>query len=311
MDASQVDDLRAEFISIRDEAIAFFVDARKTAVIATKDLYRDPSDDWHRLNPEQKQTAEQIRQKLAGFGHRLIDLARKSPLLESVDEVEIRRALRSMSASLLLKEYEFRESYVIAEEDRVHGIAPAHHDETPDSAENSSRRFKQLAREILHKMDFLAPSPENLTRAMVSSQVPGVHKYRTNTAFIMMQIDKANAALEDVKNCIKEGFKEFGIEARRSDEIEHSDVITQRILDEIATSEFLVADLTGERPSVYYELGYAHALGKRPILYRAEGTKLHFDLLVHNVPEYRNITELKSLLRQRLSFVTNKTPLTT
>jgi hypothetical protein len=307
MDTSQVDSLRSEFISIRDEGIAFFADVRKALGVT----FEYPSQDWDHLKPEQRKTAEQVRTKLTDLGHRLLDAARKSPLLEQVDEVEIRRALRSMSASLLLNDYEYHELHVIAEEDRVYGIAPAQHSETPASATDSSKNFKQQAAQILLKMDFLAPSPENLTRAMVSSQVPGVHKYRPDTAFIMMQIDKSNPALEDVKNCIKEAFKEFGIEARRSDEIEHADVITQRILDEIATSEFLMADLTGERPSVYYELGYAHSLGKRPILYRAEGTRLHFDLLVHNVPEYRNITELRLLLRHRLSALTNKTPLTT
>jgi hypothetical protein len=48
----------------------------------------------------------------------------------------------------------------------------------------------------------------------------------------------------------------------------------------------------------------AHALGKRPILYRKVGTALHFDLSIHNVPEYENVTQLPALLRQRLEAIT-------
>jgi hypothetical protein len=168
------------------------------------------------------------------------------------------------------------------------------------------KQFFDGVANIEEKLDLIAPTPENIAGAIVASQVAGVRKYRPNTAFIMMQIDDGNPELEDIKNTIKEVFKEFGITAIRSDEIEYSDVVTQRILNEIATSEFQIADLTGERPSVYYELGYAHAVEKRPILYRKKGTKLHFDVAGFHCPEYKNVTELKEKLRARLEEMTGR-----
>jgi nucleoside 2-deoxyribosyltransferase len=121
-------------------------------------------------------------------------------------------------------------------------------------------------------------------------------------------MDPSDPSLIDVYNAMKEVCAQFDLKAYRIDDIEPRDQITDAILNNIAAADLILADLSGERPNVYYEVGYAHALGKRPILQRSAGTRLHFDLSVHKVPEYKNITELKDSLRSRLEAILGRRP---
>ena len=153
--------------------------------------------------------------------------------------------------------------------------------------------------------ELLRKRADDLFRDLLALSLPvasrdQVQTYNRNTAFIVMWMDPDKPELEDVHLTIKDVCKSFGITALRADDVQHDDRITDVILEHIRSSELVIADLTGERPNVYYEVGHAHAIGKHPILVRRKGSPLHFDLAVHNVREYRNVTELRELLTKRL-----------
>lgn len=122
-----------------------------------------------------------------------------------------------------------------------------------------------------------------------------------STAFVMLWLAPDNPDRDTVAQAIREAFAAYGVRAEHAMDVDHDGVITELILRKLREAEYLVADLTGARPSVYYEVGYAHALGKRTMLVRKMGTPIHFDLALHNAPEYRDAADLKRLMLQRLN----------
>ena len=246
--------------------------------------------------------AEALRTTIKALSVDIAGAARRSPLLAEADTQELRHNTRQMLANVHFCEFRHTGVHIHHDEDVVLGVDPPSNEEDPvDDAAAAKKRFEEAAIKILDLIDLLSPTDE------VKSSPSGTSSCRPNTqAFIMMAIDDSKPELEDIKNGIKEVLKEFGLHAITADEIEHDGTITDRILDEIATSAFHVADLTHERPNVYYEIGYAHARNKDVILFRKKGTPLHFDVAHRNCPEYENITDLKRRLRKRLEAKTNK-----
>lgn len=303
---TDIDSVRNSLREIRHEAEDYFEHLLATEAAQAERLYATPrSDDWESVPAEYKEAQERLTARLKVSILTIVDGCKGSPLTDETDIKDLRFDMKRMSAALRLKRYFQLDTEVLHDEGVVLGVRPSYQEEGTSTIEEAKAFFIGSYDEVVRILDLV--SPQEGQKALTPPTMTGVvSKHRLNTGFVMMMMDKNKPELEDVYNCIKEVFGEFKIKAVRSDEIEHQDVITNRILNEISTSEFLIADLSGERPSVYYEIGYAHAIGKRPILYRKKGTPLHFDLAVHNVPEYENITDLRTKLRKRLAALTNK-----
>jgi hypothetical protein len=222
-----------------------------------------------------------------------------APLVSDADLQELRQSTRQMLAALRFNRYQYQGVVVHSYEDTILGVDPPSHREAGvQDWEEAQKLLDEAASRVSDLLDMLLPSGAITTA--------GTAVYRPNTAFIMMAIDKGNPELLDVKNAVKDVFDDFVISAVTADDIEHDGGITEIVLEAIESSEFLFADLTLERPNVYYEVGHAHARNKRVIMYRKKGTRLHFDLAHRNCPEYENLTELKKLLQRRLEAVTNR-----
>jgi len=100
------------------------------------------------------------------------------------------------------------------------------------------------------------------------------------------------AAVTEV--CHSAGFEAVRTDTRPTD---NAHQIIDSIHDAIANCGFVIADLTKERPNVYYEIGFVRGLEKRLILTSKKGTEVHFDLQGFNRIEWKGSENLKAQLR--------------
>lgn len=295
--------------TLSEEARAFFDAALADCGEEPGPSWMDRNIYWDKLTQENRHLSQKSQETLLNVIALIIPTLKASPVLNESDERDVGRCVKRMRAALKLRKFRSWDIEVLHDEGTVLGVSPPGQSEDECSYPAEARKaFFECVEQLEGIVQLLKIAPTNIPDGLPAKNPNLSQSYRPNTAFIMMPIDNKNPENEDVYGAYKECFSKFDVKAVRADEIEHEDVITKRIIEEIKTSEFLVGDLTNERPSVYYEIGYAHSLGRRVILYRKAGTSIHFDLAANNCPEYRNITELKKILMKRLEEATNRKP---
>lgn len=77
---------------------------------------------------------------------------------------------------------------------------------------------------------------------------------------------------------IKPACEAAGAYTERVDEQIFSGSILERIYNQISKADLVVADLSERNPNVFYEVGYAHAIGKTTILLTRNTEDIPFDL---------------------------------
>ena len=119
--------------------------------------------------------------------------------------------------------------------------------------------------------------------------------------FVLMPFDDE---FEDIyKLGIKQSCIDAGAYCERVDEQIYNESILDRIYNQISKADIIIADMTNRNPNVFYEVGYAHALGKTTILLTKNVDDIPFDLKHYPHIVYNNkIGKLKEELTQKVKW---------
>lgn len=140
----------------------------------------------------------------------------------------------------------------------------------------------------------VAPSATTMPLPAMETASPPQETKRI--AFVAMPFSEA---FEDVYQFgIYQTVRKCGLVCEKVDESLYAGSIVERIMDGIRNCEFVIADLTEERPNVYLEVGFAWGLNKPVVLIAREGQRLHFDLSHHKCLFYSTIGKLADQLEK-------------
>ena len=122
--------------------------------------------------------------------------------------------------------------------------------------------------------------------------------------FIAMSFDNE---VEYIQNIFKQAIRQAGFEPQIIKDKEHNNYIMPEIFHEIEKSKFVVVDITKQNYGVYYEAGYAQALGKEVIVcckkevFDNPATRPHFDIAQKSMILWTDEQDLLDRLVRRIN----------
>ena len=124
-----------------------------------------------------------------------------------------------------------------------------------------------------------------------------IEKEEPNIFVVMQYTSPYNELYNEV---IKKICKEYKINPIRTDERYGTGFIIADIVNDIKRSNFIIADISQDNPNVFYEVGYAHAIGKQVILIAEKERKLPFDISPFRTLFYENSISGKTKIEEGL-----------
>jgi hypothetical protein len=117
------------------------------------------------------------------------------------------------------------------------------------------------------------------------------HLNKTALCYVIMNFSQALRGTYDkaIKPAVSDAEKETGLKIRclRADDIAFPGSIKREIIDSIYEANAVIADLTGNNPNVFYELGISHSVGNQTIMISQSIAKIPFDIKAYRVIEYK------------------------
>ena len=143
----------------------------------------------------------------------------------------------------------------------------------------------------------------------IGGQCPHPVTVDENIIFVMMPFANFDNVYDSIQLSVQSIRKKRFKCIRADDEYTNISIWCESICKNIRKSKYCIADVTGKNPNVFYELGFAHAIGNSKIIIISQSIKYApFDIKDLGIIEYslENLKNLREQLSNAITTLENK-----